>query len=83
MQLYIIRVGLASRAEPAREPPSSRAEPGSSAHEMAEPSRARSATELHRAEPSLARFKPYPRRLGGSSATESIYTCKTHISNIA
>jgi hypothetical protein len=40
MQLNNIRVWLASRAEPAREPPSSRAEPSSSAREMAEPSRA-------------------------------------------
>jgi hypothetical protein len=63
MQLYNIRVWLASRAELAREPPSSRAEPGSSAREMAEPSRARSATELHRAEPSQlgsAHFQLYP-----------------------
>jgi hypothetical protein len=47
IQLYNIRVWLASRAEPAREPPSSQAEPGSSAREMAKPSRARSATELY------------------------------------
>jgi hypothetical protein len=45
MQLYNIRVWLASRAgsRAAFEP--SRAESGSSAREMAEPSRARSATE--------------------------------------
>jgi hypothetical protein len=59
MQLYNIRVWLASRAEPAREPPSSRAEPSSSARESTEPSRARSGTELHRAELGSARFHPY------------------------
>jgi hypothetical protein len=48
MQLYNIRVWLASRAES-----------GSSAHEMAEPSQARSATELHRAELGSTRFQPY------------------------
>jgi predicted small lipoprotein YifL len=57
MQLYNI-TGCGSRAGPAREPPSSRAEPGSSAREMAVPTRARSATELHRAELSSARFQP-------------------------
>jgi hypothetical protein len=58
MQLYNIRVWLASPAALAREPPSSRAEPGSSAREMAEPSQAWSATELHRAEP--ARLGSFP-----------------------
>jgi hypothetical protein len=59
MQLYIS--GCGSRAEPAREPPSSRAEPVSPAREMGEPSRA--ATEPHRAEPSgSARFQPYFQR---------------------
>jgi hypothetical protein len=53
-------VWLASRAEPAREPPSSRAEPTSLARGMVEPSRARSATELHRAEPSRAQLGSFP-----------------------
>jgi hypothetical protein len=68
MQLYNIRVWLASRAEPAREPPSSRAEPGPSAREMTEPSRARSATEPHRAEPSSARLVSSP--IGDDGVTE-------------
>jgi hypothetical protein len=39
--IIYIRVWLASRAEPAREPSSSRAEPVSLARKMGEPSRAR------------------------------------------
>jgi hypothetical protein len=50
-QLYNIRVWLASRAEPS-----------SSAREMAEPSRARSATKLHRVEPSRAWLGSFPAR---------------------
>jgi hypothetical protein len=38
----------------------SRAEPASLARGMAEPSRARSATELHRAEPSRAQLGSFP-----------------------
>jgi hypothetical protein len=63
MQLYNIRVWLASRVEPAREPPSSRAEPVSPAREMDEPSRAElgqppSRTEPSRAELGSARLQP-------------------------
>jgi hypothetical protein len=54
MQLYNIRVWLVSRAES-----------GSSAHEMAEPSQARSATELHRAELGSARLVSSPTRTRG------------------
>jgi hypothetical protein len=62
--IIYIRVWLASRAEPAREPPSSRAEPVSPAREMGEPSRAElgqppSHTEPSRAELGSARFQPY------------------------
>jgi hypothetical protein len=51
MQLYNIRVWLASRAEPVFP-----------AREMAEPSQVRSATELHRAEPSSAQLVSNPGR---------------------
>jgi hypothetical protein len=47
--IIYIRVWLASRAEPV-----------SRAREMGEPSRARSATEPHRAEPSRARLGSFP-----------------------
>jgi hypothetical protein len=60
MQLYNIRVWLASRAEPAREPPSSRAEPSSSAHEMAEPSSVSHQAAPSRAEPSSTRLVSFP-----------------------
>jgi hypothetical protein len=60
---------LASRAEPAREPISSRAEPYYRAREVTEPSLARlavppSLTEPSRAWLGSARFQPYPDRLG-------------------
>jgi hypothetical protein len=60
MQLYNIKVWLVSRAAPAREPPSSRAEPGSSAREMTEPSSLSHRAALSRAEPSLARLGSFP-----------------------
>jgi hypothetical protein len=59
----------------AREPRSSRAEPISSARGMDEPSRARSVTEPHRAEPSRARLGSFPALAsgtGGGAATAKV-----------
>jgi hypothetical protein len=72
MQLYNIRVWLASRAEPAREPPSSRAEPGSSAREMAEPSRAELGQPPSRTEPSRAELGSFPALCRGHSTAAAL-----------
>jgi hypothetical protein len=64
MQLYNIRVWLASRAELAREPPSSRAEPGSSARKSTESSRAELGQAPSCTEPSRARLGSFPALVG-------------------
>ena len=67
---------LASRAEPAHEPISSRAEPHHRAREVTEPSLARLAIPPSLTEPSLARLGSFPALL-----TLASYSCAMEISS--
>ena len=65
-------VWLASRLEPAREPPPSRAEPDFLARKNSEPSRARLVHLPSRTEPSSARLVSSPKRYYGDTPEEDL-----------
>ena len=65
-------VWLASRLEPAREPPPSRAEPDFLARKNSEPSRARLVHLPSRTEPSRARLGSFPALAGTADSAQSV-----------